>query len=392
MRKSTVALCVFSTLYMPSLYADVQINGFASIVAGSSLSDDKSYYGYDKELDFNNDSKVALQFTADLGSGLRATAQVLSRGSNDYSAEFEWAYISYDISDKLMLMAGRQRFNLYKYSDYIDVGYAYHWITPPRGVYSLPFNSGEGVGLVYADLWGDTEVGLTYKYITTSVSDYSPTGSSTPPAPFSAEGHIMNFNFVTSGFEYGLNIGIVTDFSYELPALLGLGNAISQTGLFTQQVVDDLLPINDSALLIGANVKYDAEKWFILAEYTRIDVDPSSFNIQDSAFVSGGIRYHDFTFHLTYGIDKGEPQYDAYDAMLPVYNGLPPANQAALAPLVFGTQAALEAQQEDSAYYIIGTRWDFHPSAALKLEYTNYSNDKPSSDEQLLSLAIDLVF
>ena len=201
----------------------------------------------------------------------------------------------------------------------------------------------------------------------------------------------MNFNFVTYGFEYGLNIGIVTDFSYELPALLGLGNAISQTGLFTQQVVDELLPINDSALLIGANVKYDAEKWFILAEYTRIDVDPSSFNIQDSAFVSGGIRYHDFTFHLTYGIDKGEPQYDAYDAMLPVYNGLPPANQAALAPLVFGTQAALEAQQEDSAYYIIGTRWDFHPSAALKLEYTNYSNDKPSSDEQLLSMAIDLV-
>ncbi|MDN5529610.1 MAG: porin [Shewanella sp.] len=289
-------------------------------------------------------------------------------------------------------MAGRQRFNLYKYSDYIDVGYAYHWITPPRGVYSLPFNSGEGVGLVYSDLWGNTEVGLTYKYITTSVSDYAPVGSSTPPAPFSAKGHIMNFNFSTAGFEYGLNVGIVTDFSYELPALLGLGEAISQTGLFDDQVVNDLLAIEDSALLIGANVKYDAGKWFILAEYTRIDVDPSSFNIQDSAFVSAGVRYHDFTFHLTYGIDKGDPQYDAYDAMLPVYNALPPANQAALAPLVMGTKAALEAQQEDSSYYIIGTRWDFHPSAALKLEYTNYSNDKPTSDEQLLSMAVDLVF
>ncbi|BFL84284.1 hypothetical protein LFREDSHE_27340 [Shewanella baltica] len=54
--------------------------------------------------------------------------------------------------------------------------------SPPRGVYSLPFNSGEGVGLVYSDLWGDTEVGLTYKYITTSVSDYAPIGSSTAPA------------------------------------------------------------------------------------------------------------------------------------------------------------------------------------------------------------------
>ena len=69
--------------YIPSLYANVEINGFASIVAGSSLSDDKSYYGYDKEIDFNNDSKVALQFAADLGSGLRATAQDLSRGSEE---------------------------------------------------------------------------------------------------------------------------------------------------------------------------------------------------------------------------------------------------------------------------------------------------------------------
>lgn len=55
MRKSTVALGVLSALYIPSLYANVEINGFASIVAGSSLSDDKSYYGYDKEIDFNNE-------------------------------------------------------------------------------------------------------------------------------------------------------------------------------------------------------------------------------------------------------------------------------------------------------------------------------------------------
>ena len=49
MRKSTVALGVLTALYIPSLHANVEINGFASIVAGSSLSDDKSYYGYDKE-------------------------------------------------------------------------------------------------------------------------------------------------------------------------------------------------------------------------------------------------------------------------------------------------------------------------------------------------------
>ncbi|AQS35846.1 Gram-negative porin [Shewanella psychrophila] len=393
MRKSSLAITIAALIYTPMILAEVNINGFASIVAGSSLDDDKAYYAYDKEINFENDSKIALQFSADLGEGLRATAQVISRGSNDFKPEFEWAYISYDISDNFMLMAGRQRFNLYKYSDYIDVGYAYHWITPPRGVYSLPFNSGEGVGLLYNDLWGETEAGLTYKYITSSISDYQPIGSDATPSPFSAKGHIINLSFITEAFEYGLNIGLIEEYSYELPDLLALGAAISDTGVFPQEIVDDLLPIDDGATLIGAHIKYNADNWFMLAEYTVTELDPSSLSDTTSGYISGGVIFNDLTFHLTYGVDEGTPQMDAYESMLPIYTALPLANQVALAPLLFGTQAALKAQEEDSSYYIVGTRWDFHPSAALKIEYTYYSDDySDGSDSQLLAMAVDMVF
>ena len=393
MRKHSLVIVILSFIYIPTCFAEVVINGFASIVAGSSLEDDKSYYGYDKEISFENDSKMALQFSADLGEGLRATAQIIARGRNDFNPDFEWAYISYEINDQFMLMAGRQRFNLYKYSDYIDVGYAYHWITPPRGVYSLPFNSGEGVGLTYSDLWGDSDAEITYKYITSSISDYQPIGSDTTPAAFSAKGHIINFNFATGSFEYGLNLGLIDEYSYEQHTIIALGQAISEAGVFTQEIVDDLLPIDDGATLIGAHVKYDVDSWFILAEYTMTELDPSFLADTNSAFISGGIRFNNLTFHVTYGMDEGKPQMDAYEAMLPIYSSLPPINQIALAPLLFGTQAALTAQEEDSNYYIVGTRWDFHPSAAFKIEYTHYSDDySVGTDAQLLAIAVDLVF
>lgn len=393
MRKSAVAATIAALHASPGVWAEIQINGFASIVAGSSLDDDKSLYGYDSEIDFNQNTKFAIQVAADLGGGLRATAQLLSRGRNDYDVDFEWAYLSYDITDNLMLMAGRQRFNLYKYSDYIDVGYAYHWIMPPQGVYSLPFSSGEGVGLVYSTLWGDTDVGITYKYITSSIDDYVPSGTNVAPAPYSAKGHIVNLNFTTGDFEYGLNLGYVAELSYEYPDLIALAAAVDATGLFPAGTGDEILPIDDSASIIGVHAKYDPGSWFILAEYTSIDLDPSAFALQDSAFVSGGVRFDSITLHATYGWDENKPQYDAYDAMLPVYNAMPAPVQAQLAPLMAGTRMALETQQQDSYYYTLGMRWDFHPSAAFKLEYTDFTNDKgPASDGQLLLMGVDLVF
>ncbi|MCL2919097.1 porin [Shewanella litorisediminis] len=393
MRISTVAATIAVLMAAPAAWAEIQINGFASIVAGSSLDDDESLYGYDSEIDFNQNTKFAIQVAADLGGGLRATAQLLSRGRDDYDVEFEWAYLSYDITDNLMLMAGRQRFNLYKYSDYIDVGFAYHWIIPPQGVYSLPFSSGEGVGLVYSTLWGDTDVGVTYKYITSSIDDYIPSGTNVDAAPYSAKGHILNLNFTTGDFEYGLNLGYVSDLSYEYPDLIALAAAVNATGLFPAQASDDILPIDDSASIIGVHAKYDPGSWFVLAEYTSIDLDPSAFALQDSAFVSGGIRFGAFTLHATYGWDENKPQYDALDAMLPVYNALPPTAQPQVAPLIGLTQMALETQQQDSYYYTLGMRWDFHSSAAFKVEYTAFTNDKgPATDGQVLLMGVDLVF
>ncbi len=142
------ALAFFMFAAPPFAAAEVQINGFASIVSGIDLEEDgKSAYG-NRTVDNLQESKVALQWTADLEKGLRFVGQTMARGSatTGFSLNYDWAYFDFNVGDSAKLKFGRLRIPFYKYSDYLDVGYAYHWITPPTSMYSLDFSNMDGVG------------------------------------------------------------------------------------------------------------------------------------------------------------------------------------------------------------------------------------------------------
>jgi hypothetical protein len=141
MKKLSVAVAICAALATSYANAEVRINGFASIVGGKSLEDDRGRYGYDDDISFKNESVFALQISADLQEKLSATAQIVARGNNDFDAEFEWAYLTYEFNDELQLSAGKMRVPFYRYSDFIDVGYAYRWVRPPESVYSIPFST-----------------------------------------------------------------------------------------------------------------------------------------------------------------------------------------------------------------------------------------------------------
>lgn len=107
---------------------------------------------------------MGLQLSTDLSDGLSVVAQLTAQGANDFDAEIEWLYISYNISNELNAKAGRQRYPFYAYSDYLDVGYAYHWIRPPQDVYSLAVSSYEGISLRYDSSLGDWDTSILGYY------------------------------------------------------------------------------------------------------------------------------------------------------------------------------------------------------------------------------------
>jgi len=299
-----IALCG-AALSLPVAAYDVEqisINGFGSIVAGQTLDSDETLYGNDNDLSFQNESRFALQVAAPIGEKFSATAQIMARGEDDFDPDFEWAYLSYQATDSLIIMAGRQRFNLYKYSDYVDVGYAYHWIRPPQGVYSLPFSSGNGLGFLYNTALGDVDFNFTYKFIGEEISDYVPSGTTgIEPANFKTTmSHLVNFDFTLNDFNFGANFGLVPELVYEssefakLGAALGTPVADGGFGLdaaTVDTIMSDVLIDDEQVTFLGGYIGYDPGAWFLLAEYTYYEFDEANaFSDQGSLYLSAGIR------------------------------------------------------------------------------------------------------
>ncbi len=391
-----IALCGVA-LSLPVAAYDVEqisINGFGSIVAGQTLDSDETLYGNDNDLSFQNESRFALQVAAPIGEKFSATAQIMARGADDFDPDFEWAYLSYQATDSLIVMAGRQRFNLYKYSDYVDVGYAYHWIRPPQGVYSLPFSSGNGLGFLYNTALGDIDFNFTYKFIGEEISDYVPSGTTgIEPANFKTTmSHLVNFDFTWNDLNFGANYGLVPELSYEAQAFDSLAAVLQNpaaaglpsTGLTaaeTEAVMSEVRADEETVNFFGTYIGYDPGAWFVLAEYTYYEFDDANaFSDQESLYVSAGVRINQFTVHATYGMDDNDPSSDVYKTLADPY----------LQALVKG---AVSQQEEDSETYSLGVRWEVESGIALKADYTTYDDDlDDAADADLISAGIDFVF
>ena len=381
-----IALCGVALSLPVAAYdmEQISINGFGSIVAAQTMDSDETLYGNDNDLSFQNESRFALQVAAPIGEKFSATAQIMARGEDDFDPTFEWAYLSYQATDSLIVMAGRQRFNLYKYSDYVDVGYAYHWIRPPQGVYSLPFSSGDGLGFLYNTALGDVDFNFTYKFIGGDISDYVPSGTTgVEPAPFELNmSHLVNLDFTWNDLNFGANYGLVPELTYEATEFDDLQAALDgAVGVpAANAIMEDIRVDEETVNFFGGYVGYDPGAWFVLAEYTYYEFDDANaLADQESLYVSAGVRVNKFTIHATYGMDDNDPSSD-------VYKNIP---DPALSAIVKG---AVSQQVEDSETYSLGVRWEVESGVALKADYTTYDDNNDSADADLISAGIDFVF
>ena len=379
MRLKIKSICLFSALAFSSVQAEVALNGFANIVAGTTNSSDETLYGFDDKIDFKNGSLFALQATSDLGEGLGVTAQIISRGENEWDPEFEWAYVSYDATDELRFLVGRQRVPFYMYSDFIDVSYAYPWITPPEGVYSVPFDSFDGVGALYSRSLGEFDTTLQFIYGGNS-DDLAALGDA--PADFEdlmGLSLTVNRDWLTLRAGYiQTNMNIYMGDPQDNPLYTGW-NALGHPGVANNFVIED-----DTGDFIELGFQVDLENIIVIGEYTSLTLDNTPIADADSYYLMAGYRFDTIMVHLTYGVD--EDSKDAFTSGVPV-DSLP------VAGLVAATDAFTESLTDESSYYTLGLRWDFHDSAALKFEYTSFSDDLNSDrDAGLFRTAIVTVF
>lgn len=358
-----------------SAAAEVRINGFANLVGGITSSDD-AVFGYDDRFDFDSDSLFAIQVSGDINDRMTATGQIVAKGENDYDPKFEWAYLTYQASDKVAVSAGRLRLPLFRYSASKDVGYSYHWVAAPRTVYDVAFNNIDGFRVDYNNYAGDWEYNIQGVIGTLETDTGGGTLSSDNTIVVSAEG-------VYESFKLRAVAGRGTA-AFSTPTVDTAIGGLRQAGLTT--LADKVAIEDDTAVFLGLGLEYDNFDYFISAEITSIEIE-NSFSPKDTAYyVTAGMRLGKFTPSLTYESLDGASEEKFLDDVAQ----LPAAVQPTATAVVLGLQGAL-AEEYDVLTF--GVRYDMDTNVALKADVSKYSDEIDSDmDATLVRFAVNYVF
>lgn len=368
---------------------DIKFSGFLS-VGGGFVDDEKSipYGGYsEKDLTFDN-NLLGLQVTGSISDKLTATAQMIARSSNDYSLKTEWAYLTWQVSDNTKIRAGRLRAPFYIYSDSLDVGYSYPWITPPREVYSVPFNNVDGVDIYSTGTLGPLD---------TSIQAY-----------FGGFQDSVNFNGVLAPTKTRNQMGIAATLGKDWWTLraayhtadlwVDVSNApLSATttmGSFAKTLAqfgfakngDNLLLEDDKTTFADLGLNIDTGRFVAAIEHTELEAKDSLLAKRIREYVMGGVRFGDWLVHATYSKSKDETAHP--EDGIPAGVALPVVGSTNF--LIGTLQAVAQSQVETRNVKSIGVRWDVTSGTALKLQVDDVDDSK--GDQKLYSVAVQTVF
>lgn len=388
-----VAGALLSASILPfSVNADIHFSGFASIVGGKTLSDDESLYGFDDNINFKQDSIIALQASSDLEEGLGVTVQLTAKGRDEWAPKFKWAFMSFDATDNLRLLAGRQVLPFYMYSDYLDVSYAYPWISPPRGVYDSIFDTFDGLGAVYNTNFGDVDATFHGIY-GRNTDEISAFGLKVTPEVNDMAGlaATVTYDWLTLRAAY-----FSAEVSLPFEDLTALSEGWRSTPFENSaELAENSLISEDTGTFLEVGFQVNLDEIIVVGEYTKLEIDDTPLAEEASYFIMAGYQFDTVLVHLTLGADEGTSDYYTSGVSTAGFAdlGVPAGDIAAIEGLKAATEGFIAGQNTEDSYITLGARYDFHDSAALKFEYTNYTDDNNSdNDAGIFRAALVTVF
>ncbi|GIC76296.1 porin [Moritella sp. F3] len=300
-----------------SLSDRMSINGFFTGKVGVA-NNDAGYNGYDKDADFSEGSKLGLQGSFALTEQTKIVAQLVARGSDDWSTEMEWAFLSHDFDNGFVTRIGRLRVPLYMYSDYLEVGFAQPWASPPSELYSIvPLSSFDGVDAIYDFDMGDVAVTLQASY-----------------------GHADRDTGAALGeVDYKDILGASASFAYEEWVFR---TTYYQTTLDSKD--GSTFFDEEDSYFAGVGLSYDNGSLLAISEFAVSDVE-GQYSDTESGYITLGYRISDFTPYVTYAFLKTTDDSERALPYEPAFNWKRNA-------------------------YSIGTRYDISSNLALKADVT----------------------
>lgn len=316
-----LAICLASTSAFALEQGEALINGFGTVgVTHLGGEDDGRSYGISGQ---TNDSwrgdqlsKFGAQLTYGVTDTVGLTLQTTAKAYGDeWKANLEWAYLSWQSTDNLMMRVGRLRTPVYMYSESIDVGFSYPWLRLPDEVYSqVQLSNYEGADIVY---------NLPLSFATLSFQLAGGIAKNRDYYIYDEEFDIDYDNVFGSSVSLATNdfgtfrVGYVeADIDTEI--------AGSFTDIFGNPGTASLLALDkDKGKFTSIGYQYDNGTWLTANEWTSRVIENDGSNSTDSFYLMGGRRFGDFLAHVTYAqLDEDEGRQSSWTLGLN-YNILP---------------------------------------------------------------------
>jgi hypothetical protein len=286
------------------------------------------------------------------------------------------------------------RIPFYKYSDYLDVGYAYHWITPPKSMYSLSFSNVDGLGYSQNFTAGGLEMSVN-----TVFGRYQ---GSLRIAGVDSPGDLQNLgavNFTVAMGDHEFYAAYAQADVYieaaSVPALItGVQNATGTTIDSTKLLLD-----GDKGSFVGIGYKGSVGNLGLYAEASQVLIENRALQDSVGGYLGTSYNMGDYLVHLTYEMQTAKGQKG---------EGLVTSGPSA--PAIAGAEAALtnnlralggRASEGNSSTITAGVRKDIGKSNAIKFEVSQYdenryqsatATDKSKESATLVKVAFEAMF
>ncbi len=335
---------------------DIEFSGFARAVGGYLDTSSAEYEGYDDSVSFSEKSLLGLQADYTLNQYFSASAQVLLHSDENRESGIEWLYITYAPNDALQFNVGRLRTPSLKYSDVIDVGFAYPWVNAPQQLYSsYLFSQYEGGNARFRGRLGK----VTYDiegYLGRYNDDLRTSGLAIDVEIDTLYGGVLELNY--GGFQLRTAVTGARKVEAQIEGVAPLINGLQAAGF--EDIAENFI-INDSvsSFLVGAS--YDGLKWYASAEWMSVNSDIELLAELESYYVSAGYYIDDVLLHATYASSS--------QSLNNIENTIPIGVSPDLDGLFFAVEELNSSFPTDNLDTItLGARWDFKTNMALKAE------------------------
>lgn len=383
-KKAIITSAIVMASFVPLANAnDVKLSGFLSI--GGGVVEDKTKFAYNdiSEEDFTlSNNLLGLQITGTIAENLTATGQFIARNSDNYTVNSEWAYLTYTVSGSSKVRAGRIRAPFYLYSDFLDVGYAYSWIQPPREVYyAAVANNINGVDYFATGVLGSFDT--TFETYFGSADDETQEGTNVTKSSVRNQVGVVG----TLGKDWwNLRAAYVrVDVTLDNANM----NQIAATlrGFNYGNNADKFLAADDKVIFMELGGTIDTGTFVAAAEHIEIKAKDTFIGNNKRDYIMLGVRNGDFLYHITASKDDDEVAHP--EAGIPSGVVLPGVGSS---DVLIGILKSVASSQSISRNVLtLGVRWDITAGTALKFQFDDVDDDNRGK-QKVYAVAVQTVF